>query len=164
MNHLPSIRAALTGAVLCLASAGALAADYTFSGTTDAGPLSGTVFSGSFSFDTPVADGDVALTAFALDFAGQAYGLEIDSYATFVGGNLIGLNYADLASADTAVRPHVQFEATDWSGAHFWYEGAAGATGFGSYGISAVPEPQTYALLLAGLGVIAARQRRRSGR
>jgi len=164
MTHLPSIRRASAAALLCLASASAAAADYSFSGLTDSGPLAGSAFSGSFSFDTAVSDGDVALTAFSLDFAGQHYGLEPDSVATFAGSILIGLNHDDLGSSDTAVRPNVQFTAADWSGAAFWYEGALGDVGFGSYSITAVPEPESWALLLAGLGVLGAVRRRQARR
>ena len=158
-----------TLAALLLCSAAAQAADFSLSGATDSGPLTGAAFSGLFSYSglgLP-ADGEVPLTDFSLSFAGQTYTLATATdtpTAVFAGGSFVGLSYVDDASADTALRPQVSFTPGffDLSGAHLDYVGSAGLGGFGSYTIAAVPEPATLALWLGGVALLgAARTRKR---
>lgn len=159
------MRKTLCTLVLLLSLSSAHAASFDFSGATDSGPLAGTPFNGSFSYGeaSPPTDGEAALTAFSLDFAGQSYTLAAavgTASAVFAGGSFVGLSYLDDASADAAVRPRVAFVsgAFGFEDAYFAYEGAGRLGGFGSYAVSAVPEPEAGWLLLGGLVVGAARR------
>jgi hypothetical protein len=157
-------------AALLLCSAAAQAASFTLAGATDSGPLPGISFTGFFSYSDIglPTDGEVALTSFSLSFAGQSYTLASATdtpTAVFAGGSFIGLSYVDDASADTSVRPQVSFTPGffDLSDAYLAYVGAGGQGGFGSYTVSAVPEPAALALWLSGfalLGAVGARRKR----
>ena len=143
---------------LALGLGAAHAAAFNFSGSTDSGPLVGMPFSGSFSYNDSnlPADGDALLSAFTLGFAGQSYTLASavgQPAAVFAGGSFIGLSYLDDASPDAAVRPRVALVpgAFGIADAYLAYEGASGLGGFGSYAVSAVPEPASAWLLLGGL-------------
>jgi hypothetical protein len=161
--------AALAALLLC--SAAAQAATFSLSGITDFGPLSGTAFSGLFSYSDIglPTDGETPLTGFTLSFAGQSYTLASATdtpTAVFADGSFVGLSYVDDASTDTALRPQVSFTPGFFglSDAHFDYIGSGDPdSGFGSYSVSAVPEPATLALWLGGLTLLlgAARARRR---
>lgn len=155
-----------------LLSAGAAQADAPFdlAGLTDSGPLPNQPFVGGFAYDAsavaPGFSGDILLTGFVLTFAGQTYTLasaDAAPTAAFADGVFLGLSYADADSADAALRPNLAFVPGFFSfdEAYFAYESAGGAGGFGSYGVSAVPEPAGGALLLAGLGLVGAMVRSR---
>jgi hypothetical protein len=155
-------------AVLLLGSAAAQAASFNFSGSTDSGPLPGTAFAGAFSYaDSGIpADGDTALTGFTLSFAGQSYTLASATTAptaVFAAGSFIGLSYLDDASTNTALRPQVAFTPglLGLSDAYLAYVGSAGQGGFGSYTVSAVPEPGALALWLGGAALLSVVRRRR---
>jgi len=155
------LRAALAASLLAGAALSAQAADYNFSGVIDSGPLTPAAFSGSFAFADPVAgfDGSVDLSAFSLLFALQSYTLSnadagTQPVAWFAAGSFLGVDYQDTSAADPLSRPHVYLSAgfSDLSEAFFSYDtSGAGVQGFGSLNISAVPEPGSAALLLAGL-------------
>ena len=160
-------------AVAALLSAGTVQADALFNlaGLTDSGPLANEAFSGNFAYDASAVaadfSGDMLLTQFTLLFAGQSYTLasaDAAPTAAFADGIFLGLSYADADSGDAALRPNVAlvpgFFAFDGE-AYLTYESAGAAGGFGSYSISAVPEPASAALLLAGLGLVGAAARRR---
>lgn len=151
--------------VVSLSAAQAATQFYSFSGSFDTNPLTG--YSGEFSFD------DIALTSVGLEYLG------VDSLGmSFLGGNW-GLGQA---LADTAVE--VKFVEGVFAGLS--YSASLNGVGFttvpgfadvsdsfaavsftpniettGSMIYAAVPEPETYALLLAGLAMMGAVARRR---
>jgi len=154
-------------AALLLCSAAAQAATFGFGGSTDSGPLLGAGFSGQFSYSDVglPSDGEVLLSGFSLSFAGQSYtlaGASSAPTAAFAGGSFIGLSYLDDSSADTALRPQVSFTPgfLGLADAYFAYVGSGGQGGFGSYSVSAVPEPAAWLLLALGLGAVARRTSR----
>ena len=166
----------LLAALLACAGLQAHAAAFTFVGTTDSGSLAGTAFSGSFSYADPAAgfDGSVDLSAFSLGFAGQTYtlaGADVGTtpLAWFAAGSFIGIDYQDSSAADPALRPWVSLVAgfSQFSEAALAYStSSAGVGGFGSYSVSAVPEPASWALLFAGMagvgGIMGVAARRRA--
>ena len=95
-------------------------------------------------------------------FIGYSYGLP-DSHA-WLGGT--GSGYPDLLP-DTGRWTHVDIEFTAGAGFHLMLEQFSGSTGpvgtayFDNITLAPVPEPETYALFLAGLGVLGAAARRR---
>lgn len=166
---------ALAALLMAGPTAPAAAADSLFvlSGTTDSfGPLPDLAFQGQFAYDSSaVADGfsgDIALSSFSLHFAGQTYDLaSADAgtmpLASFAAGQFLGIGYVDADASDSAQRPHLTlvpgfFTLAD--DAYLAYE-VAGLGGYGSYSVSAVPEPASLALLLGGLGLLGAAHRRR---
>ena len=153
---------ALIGLMLLGATAAqAATTTYTFSGTLDSGMFNGEPFSGQFSFDDAalIKTGNeyIAVDAVSLSFLGHDYTLS-DAAATpeaaFADGAFLGLGYivesSDPAFSLIPAEPNV-------SEAYFGYTPSAGVSGFGSvtYTLVPVPEPETYGMVLAGLGLVA---------
>lgn len=184
MTHLPAILRRLSSlATVAVALAGALGASaahadtWQISGSADSGPLAGGSYSGSASWAAPVAgyDGSVALDALSLDFDGRSYALAgtATGEAWYAAGVFLGIDFQSDAALVAAGAPALQLVAgfTDVADAHLAYtviDAADGSTalGFGSVAYTpvaaAVPEPATYALWLAGLGLVAGGLRRRA--
>lgn len=147
-------------AVLTLAGA-AQAATYNFTGSFDTAPTA-TVLNGSFSFDDAVVsaggfDGDFSLTSLSFSFQGQTYTLAqaTDPYVKFEGGTLTGPNGRFATQGGGAVDLFSIFGASNFNYA------INGIDQGGTLSISAVPEPESYALMLGGLGVVGFLARRR---
>lgn len=167
------IAALALAALLGSTAATAATSAFILQGVADDGPLAGQAFSGSFAYDTAAAgpgfSGDLPLSSFSLLLAGSSYTLasaDAAPTAAFADGAFLGLAYADVDSADPGLRPRVTLQPGFFAFAGeavLAYEGAGGAAGFGSYSISAVPEPGQWALLLAGLAGVAPLARRQTG-
>lgn len=154
--------------LLLAALPSAQAATYSFSGMMDSGSLTGSSFSGNFSFDdlglTGIGSEILGLNSLSLSFAGHTYTLA-DAAApadvSYLDGAFLGLSY----TANTQ-DPKVTFVAGyfDASEAFLAYTKTGGIEGAGTVIYAAVPEPESFAMLLAGLGLVGWAARRRSQR
>jgi len=145
---------------------------YNFNGVMDSGSYSGELFSGSFSFDDATVDTsglDIAnLLSFDMSFLSTNYSLvNTTDYPTimpdvsFLDGSFLGLSL----SIDS-ITPQVGFSfvpgTVDASDAFIAYDTTLlGSSGGGNVIYAPIPEVETYAMLLAGLGVMGAVARRR---
>lgn len=168
MRHL--VKSTTLAALLALALPAAQAATqfYSFSGTLESGALLGTSYQGQFSFDDAglSLNGEqyLGVDSLAMSFLGSQWGLELaDAGAVtevkFVDGTFAGLSYnATLGGTGFSTIPG-SFDATDAFAA---YTTTLGNDGTGTMIYAPVPEPESYAMLLAGLafmGVIARRRK-----
>jgi PEP-CTERM motif. len=150
----------LLAALLNTSPAHAATQTYSFAGALDSGAFVGETFDGTFSFDdaalTGVGDEYAAADSLSLNFHGRAFTLADAAAATeaaFSDGVFLGLGVAiELSDPGFALIPGV-FDASD---AYIAYQPSLGTAGFGSvaYTLAAVPEADTYAMMLAGLGLL----------
>lgn len=161
-------------AALLIAALPAQAAlqSYSFSGTLDSGLSTGQSFAGNFSFDdstlSSIGQEFLGTNSFSISFLGSTYTMAQQAAPTevsFLDGTFLGVSYAYeaadpmfslIASSGSGETWDVPFIAYSQLGTNGVVDGA------GSLVYAPVPEPETYALLLAGLGLLGAVSRRRA--
>lgn len=152
----------LIAAAALIAASAAHADSFNFSGVIDAGPLSGQSFSGSYTVNTALVTGadfeQIALTAFSLTFNATTYTLNSSATADYSGGVFLGLGYTGITAGGTLSMVSGSMDVTD---AFLSYAPTSGIESSGMYSVTAVPEPETWALMLGGLGAIGMLARRR---
>lgn len=166
------LRITTLATLLCAAVPAAQAATYSFSGMMDSGSLIGESFTGNFSFDdfglTGVDLEIRGLNSLSLNILGNTYTVgNADSMpdVSFLNGSFLGLSYSVTTNTlGFSVIPGF----SDTSESYVAYDKLSGGnivdgqSSYGSIVYLPVPEPETYAMLLAGLGLmgLVARHRR----
>jgi hypothetical protein len=144
--------------------------NYNFTGAIDSGFYDGSLFSGSFSFDDATIDNSgldiTGLLSFDMSLLNTSYNfasLSGTPDVSFQDGSFLGLSL-NIES----VSPNVNFTfvpgSLDTSDAFTFYDTSSGVGGGGSILYTTavpVPEPETYAMFLAGLGLMGVLSRRR---
>lgn len=140
---------------------------YNFSGIFDSGFYENEAFSGSFSFDDATIDNvdlDItSLLSFNMNLLSTNYSLVntiTPTDVSFQDGSFLGLSL----SIDS-ITPDIGFTFVpgfvDASESYIAYDTGLGLSGAGNIVYAPIPEADTYAMFLAGLGVMGAVARRR---
>lgn len=171
MNH--AFRSTLLAALL-IAALPAQAAMYNFNGTLDSGLSAGQSFSGNVSFDDSSLLGSgqewLGANSFSIDFLGNTYYMAQGAAATelaFLDGNFLGVSYSYDAAFPmfSLIASSGTGEPWDLPALAYSQMGINGVVdGAGTIMYQAVPEPETYAMLLAGLGLLGIMGRRRQSK
>lgn len=171
MKHILRTTALTALLLAALPAAQAAVQTYSFSGvieTSNLNAYSGESFSGNFSFDDAAMLGTgleiIGLTSLSWNLQSNVYTLaNADSTpdVSYQDGHFLGLMY----SSSPIIGPQVTLVpgSTDTSDAYLTTYTATGAFGGNaSLVYLPVPEPESYAMLIAGLGLISLVARRRS--
>ena len=168
-NLLRAVGAAAVTVMLMasMPSAHAVEQTWSFSGTLDSGSYAGQSYSGQFSFDDSIGTGYADLNSFSMIFLGTSFNLANalagSAAASLADGALLGVSYSFEGSAlgfslvEGFSNASESFLAYDVLSNGLVVDGMSGA---GSVIYAPVPEPQSYAMLLAGLGLLAFASRR----
>lgn len=141
---------------------------YSFNGTMESGHHSGQAFSGMFSFDDAMLSNTgeeyLGVGSLTMNFLGTPWNLthlEVGAIAEvkFYEGAFAGLSYS--ATQGTTGFSAIPGTANT-SDAFVAYDTSLGISGTGSINYAPVPEPEAYAMLLAGLGLMSLAARRRN--
>lgn len=141
--------------------------NYSFNGALDSGLYAGQTFSGNFSFDDAALSGIdaewLSVGSLSMNFLGNNYTLANAAApveVSYFNGAFVGLSY----TVETGEPKFSLIAGYDNVGqSYIAYDTAVlGGSGAGNVIYAAVPEPESYALLLAGLGLLGAVARRRN--
>ncbi|WP_226451465.1 PEP-CTERM sorting domain-containing protein [Ferribacterium limneticum] len=161
-------RTTALAALLLAALPSAQAATYSFSGMMDSGSLIGQSFTGLFSFDdsalTKSGEEYLGVGSLSMNFLGNVWGVshfESGSVAEvkFYNGLFAGLSYSATWGTTGFSSVPGSFDTSD---AFVAYDSSLGLSGAGNVIYAAVPEPESYAMFLAGLGLMGLIARRRA--
>jgi len=140
---------------------------YSFNGVMDSGFYNGQAYTGSFSFDDATVDNtglDIAsLISLNMGFLNSNFNLASSvgiPDVSFQDGSFLGLSWNVESSIPDVALTFVA-GSNDTSDAFVAYDTALGFSGAGNIIYAPVPEADTYAMFLAGLGLLGFVARRR---
>lgn len=140
---------------------------YSFNGVMDSGFYNGEVYTGSFSFDDATIDNtglDIAsLINLNMDFLNSNFNLASSvgmPDVSFQDGSFLGLSWNVESSIPDFALTFVA-GSNDTSDAFVAYDTTLGLSGAGNVIYAPVPEADSYAMFLAGLGLLGFVARRR---
>ena len=166
MRHFIRTTALAAALLAAFPAAQAATQTYSFHGALDSGVFTTQTFSGQFSFDdtglTNAGEEYLGVGSLNMSFLGNTWNFtHLDSGATaevkFYDGVFAGLSYSATQAGTGFSAITGTFDSTD---AFVAYTTSSSA-GAGNIIYAPVPEPETYAMLLAGLGLMGAVARRR---
>jgi len=165
------IKSFVAASLLAIASVGSFAGVTSLGTLTTSGASFGTVAAGSFSDNWQFDLGSrsnvgASLTNIQFSFGLSTFGA-ITSFAALLDGTVLNLLSVPVAVPGGTVTTNVLYGSkTLDAGLHTLnvsgFAGATGASYGGSIAVAPVPEPETYAMLLVGLGLMGAVVRRRN--
>ncbi len=149
-------------AALVASSASSFAAGGSLGLISDNASFSSTVAAGAFAdvwtFDTSVVDANASIT----NIRTKKFSNYITSFEAWLDGNM--LTSTTLSYTTTLSIEDLPLAAGSHTLEIKGFASAGGASYGGNIGVTAVPEPETYAMLLAGLGLMGAIARRRNNK
>lgn len=169
MNRIQKLAMACMAMALSLGASTSMAApvNYNFNGAVDSGTLLGETYAGQFSFDDAALTGSgnefLSVSSLSFNFLGNAFDQSngvAPPEAAFLEGVFLGLSFnVNAFNPGFAAIPGF-FDVAE---SYFAYDNGAGSAGFGSlaYSVSAVPEAETWTMLLPGLALVGYFARRR---